>query len=590
MAGKKEKPDLSLPEQQLSSLSFCEASPRALKSWVEGLPIANIGESARQLYHAIIELNQLDVSPELRMKLLGLLRPQLNFICEQLSQHFLGHSVVLNTKQRKVANLAQALQRHLATGYKLVVSQLAAAPHPNWHKMANARACHRAISSLGSTLLRANQLYAPSPEGTWYETHQIFNWALSQEITGIAVEDRVNQYYGETTIEDAYKRLLLLACCRPNQLRQQELRELYGLFECWTDYTRILERGMNNALFVINLHQDTPPTYRNLLRAPLTHHHIGFDSTPLAEGLSALIQAVDRAPPGSAPELPTSVSNALLNHLAQAFGVLAQRSYTRIDSSGKLEVAVGMTAAHYHCAGGEPFNLFVDDQDSESEENVFLGAAQRRNDPWANAFDTGHHEAMTTPDAPINFHGSAGQRDQDSDLRYPLYEVSLENTSPGGYCLNWDAEVPATLQTGELLAVREDSDQPWSIALTRWIRQAGTRSTRLGIELLGPGATPCALRLDHKSGSGSEFLRGLLLPELKAIGQPATILTPSIPFQSGHRITLLRNGQRESAQLTRRVSATSSISQFELCIHQPSSARSSRTSDDDDFDSLWQSL
>ncbi|MGM0434090.1 MAG: GTPase [Pseudomonadota bacterium] len=590
MAGKAGKPDLTLPEQNLTSLSFCEASPRAFREWVDQLPIANVGESARQLYHAAIELNQLDINPTLRMKLLGQLRPQLNFICDQLSQHFLGRSIALTEKQRKVANLAQALQRHLATGYKIVVSQLAEAPNPDKQKMANAKACHRAISSLGSTLLRASQLYAPSPAGAWYEAHQIFSWALSRQITGIAIEDPVNQYHRQTTVEDAYKRLLLLGCCRPNQLRQRELAEAYSLFECWTDHTRILQRGMNDALFVINLSQDGPPTYRNLLRTPLTTEHIGFDSTELAEGLAGLAGSRDGAAATDAPELPVKVSDALLMHLGRALGILTQRSYRRIESSGILEIAVGMTSVHYFAAGQVTFNRFVDSQDAEPGENVFLGAAHRRNDPWASAFDAGRQESMTSPDAPINFRGSGGDMAGDSERAYPLYEVSLENTSPGGYCINWNTEMPASLQTGEILGVRENRDHPWSVALIRWIRQGGQQKAQLGIELLGPGAMPCALRLDNKSGSSSEFLRGLLLPELSAIGQPATLLTPRLPFQTGHRITLLRDGEQETAQLSRRVSATSSISQFELRFRGPSGKGRSGASDDDDFASLWQSL
>jgi hypothetical protein len=284
------------------------------------------------------------------------------------------------------------------------------------------------------------------------------------------------------------------------------------------------------------------------------------------------------------------VSDALLMHLGRALGVLTQRSYRRIESSGSLQVAVGMTSVHYFSAGQVAFNRFVDSQDTEPAQNVFLGAAQRRNDPWASAFDAGRHESMTSPDAPINFRGSGGDMAGDDEQAYPLYEVSLENTSPGGYCINWDAEMPASLQTGEILGVRENVDHPWSVALIRWIRQGGRGSAQLGVELLGPGAMPCALRLDNKSGSSSEFLRGLLLPELSAIGQPATLLTPRMPFQTGHRITLLRDGEQEAAQLSRRISATSSISQFELRFRGPSGKSRSGASDDDDFASLWQSL
>ncbi len=590
MAGTSGKPDLSVPEQKLNSLSFCEASPRAFRDWVEGLPIANVGESARQLYHAVIELNQLDATPTLRMKLLGQLRPQLNFICEQLSQHFLGRSIVLTEKQRKVANLAQALQRHLATGYKIVVCQLADAANPEKHKEANAKAAHRAVSSIGSTLLRSCQLYAPSPAGSWYEAHQIFNWALALRISEIAINDPVNRYHQQTTVADAYKRLLLLGCCRPNQLRQKELGEIYGLFECWTGHTNLLQRGMSESLFIVSLDRDAPPTYRNLLKTPLSSNHIGFDSTELAEGLARLAEPTGQRQTPSEPELPLRISDALLMHLSQALGVLTKRSFRRVESSGSLEICVGMTAVHYFCAGQLSFNRFVDNQDSEPGENVFLGAAQRRNDPWARAFDAGHGESMTSPDAPINFRGAGGDMAGDSQRAYPLYEVSLENTSPGGYCINWDTEMPASLQTGEIVGVRENSEHPWSIALIRWIRQSGGRTTQLGLELLGPGATPCALRLDNKSGGSSEFLRGLLLPELSAIGQPATLLTPRMPFQTGNRITLLRDGEQEAAQLSRRVSATSSISQFELRLRSPTTQRNLGSGDDDDFDSLWQSL
>ena len=589
MAGTAGKPDLPIPEQTLNSLSFCEASPRAFRDWVEGLPIANVGESARQLYHAVIELNQLDVTPALRMKLLGQLRPQLNFICDQLSQHFLGCSIVLTEKQRKVANLALALQRHLATGYKIVISQLAETPSPEKHKDANAHACHRAIASIGNTVLRSSQLYAPSPKGAWYEAHQIFSWAFSLGITNISIEDPVNRYHQKTSVAGAYKRLLLLGCCRPNQLRQKELGEVYGLFECWTEETELLQRGMSNALFIVNLDKDAPPTYRNLLKTPLTSRHIGFDSTELAEGIGRLAEPENRSRKRT-PELPGKVSEALLMHLSQALGVLTKRSFRRMESSGTLEVCVGMTAVHYFSAGQIPFNRFVDAQDAGPEENVFLGAAQRRNDPWAGAFDAGHGESITSPDAPINFRGSGGDMAGDSQRAYPLYRVSLENTSPGGYCINWDAEMPSSLQTGEILGVRENSDHPWSIALIRWIRQSGGRTTQLGVELLGPGATPCAIRLDNKSGGGSEFLRGLLLPELSTIGQPATLLTPRMPFQTGSRITLLRDGEQQGAQLSRRVSATSSISQFELRFRSPTTRQSLGSGDDDDFDSLWQSL
>ncbi|WP_323806861.1 hypothetical protein [Marinobacter gelidimuriae] len=56
MEGTSLKPDIRVPEQKTANLSFCDTTPKAFKQWIGLLPMANIGEVSRQLYHAIIEL------------------------------------------------------------------------------------------------------------------------------------------------------------------------------------------------------------------------------------------------------------------------------------------------------------------------------------------------------------------------------------------------------------------------------------------------------------------------------------------------------------------------------------------------------
>ena len=113
------KPDLRVPEQKTASLSFCDTTPKAFRAWIKQLPMANIGEVSRQLYHAIIELNHLFLTPQNRLRFLELIREKIHFVCSELSRHYLGLAVALPEKQRKIANLSQALQLHLASGYKL---------------------------------------------------------------------------------------------------------------------------------------------------------------------------------------------------------------------------------------------------------------------------------------------------------------------------------------------------------------------------------------------------------------------------------------------------------------------------------------
>ena len=53
---------ISTPSRQ--RLSFCQATPKDFAHWLGELPKANIGETARQLYKAILELNERQVSTE----------------------------------------------------------------------------------------------------------------------------------------------------------------------------------------------------------------------------------------------------------------------------------------------------------------------------------------------------------------------------------------------------------------------------------------------------------------------------------------------------------------------------------------------
>ncbi|MGQ7274285.1 GTPase [Marinobacter sp. V034] len=600
------KPDLTLPEQKIASLSFCDATPKAFAKWIGALPIANIGETSRRLYHAIIELNQLMIAPQQRLALLELVRPRITFVCRELSRHYLGLAIALPEKQRKIANLSQALQLHLANGYKTSLIELLDAGSIDKNRKSIAMASHRVISDLGQTILRAQQLYCPSPSKSWLECHRVYRFATRNKLADIAIEDEDLMHRKASTISDAYKRIVLLGCCRPNQLRQNELVNAYELFENWTDRVDCSVESLGSALFVINLERDAAPIYRSLLQDDAGGDCIGFDTVALSTEIAEHLHAKQNRHGGNSDfEVPLNVSDNLLTHLSQALGILTKRNFKRIHSQGALQVCVGLSAAHYYIAGEKTFKQFVASGETkptedDEEENQFLSRARRRNDAWANAPDATPIDDVlsTSADTPITFRGAGGSVETEGHrvTQHKIYRTPLVNTSPGGYCVSWESEMPPSLQTGEVLAVREQDSHPWSVAVVRWIRQLRSQGTQIGIELLAPNASPCGVRLIQKVGNSSEYLRGLLLPEVSAIDQPPTLITPRLPFQQGSRIMLLQSGREDSGQLSKRTAATGSISQFELRLQNRSTTpdidptnRSGNTTEDE-FDSLWPSL
>lgn len=596
------KPDLTLPEQKIASLSFCETSPKAFEKWVKGLPMANIGEASRQLYHGIIELNQLIAQPQQRFQLLELIRPRIIFVCQELSRHFLGLSVSLPEKQRKIANLSQALQLHLAAGYKTCLCEALDAGSLDKQRKLITTSAHRIISELASTILRANQLYCPAPVNSWLECHRVFRFAARNRLQNSPVSDSALMHRRESTIADAYHRIILLGCARPNQLRQNELKQAYQLFEVWTERVQCSAEVASDALFVANMEQDAPPVYRSLLQEQLTSDCVSVDTTVVAEQIVQHLNGEDEESNLPALPLPTVASDTLLTHLAQALGTLTKRSFRRIASEGTLQVSVGLTATHYFVAGDRKFNEFVASGKPlsiDDGENRFISQSRKRNDPWSGAHDVGaSDDVLSAADTPITFRGAAGSADSESDRRSRprSHWARLVNTSPGGYCIRWSSDLPASLQSGEILAIREQESHPWSIALVRWIRQLRHQGTQVGLELLAPSASPCGIRLIQKTGQGSEFLRGILLPQETGAHQGPTVITPRMPFQEGSRISLLQGGREDQGQLSRRLAATGSISQFELRLFNQGDKAgrvgnaSQGGASEDEFDSLWPSL
>jgi len=604
MEGRILKPDLKVPEQKIASLSFCETTPKAFKDWVNQLPMVNVGEASRQLYHAIIELNQLFIPHAQRLQLLELIRPKIHFVCEELSRHYFGLSIALPEKQRKIANLSQALQLHAAAGYKLCVMECLDNGGVDKNRKALATAMHRAISELAATILRSHQLYCPSPAQSWLECHRMFRFALRNKLHSQSIDDDVLTQRRASKVEDAYKRLLLLGCSRPNQLRQSELAHIYSLFETWTDWAECGPEAEQDSLFVVNLERDNAPFYRSLLDKSPGNNSLNFDTRNLSAEIGEVLDARGRSSePNTRLQLPPSVSSTLLTHLSQALGILAKRNFNRITSQGTLEICVGLTATHYFVAGGKTFNQFVSGNneltaEDDNDSNRFLRGARQREDAWASAHDAGPNDELTrSADTPINFRNSIGSTpDSATDRNQPKsHHALLINTSPGGYCVSWETTVPTSLQAGEVLGVREQSNHPWSIAVVRWIRQVKNQGTQIGIELLAPSAAPCGVRLIQKIGNSSEYLRGLLLPEISVVNQAAMLITPRLPFQSGSRISMLYDGREDQGTLSRKVSATGSISQFELKlqnsgaspVHNPAP---SPGTNEDEFDSLWPSL
>jgi hypothetical protein len=574
-------------------LSFCEATPRDLKRWIANLPKANIGETARQLYQGLSELNQLLTPSDNRLQLLELLRPEVYYVCKHLERHFLHQSIALDERSSKIANLCQALQSHLAIGYKQIVVRIT----PRFSKDRApllAQALQRAMHCLNGSLIRATQLYCPVPEGLWLELHQLYRIACSLRLQHLNLRDELASQTQNLSIEQTYVVALLVGAARCNQLRQNQIARLAEVLEPWSKLIKLQPETPADGLFAIAPELDIGPRYRSKFRPGQQERLLGFDPQPLVTAIDAHLEKNDSESP---LPVPAGLSLDTLQHLSAAWGQAVERSFQRTASQGTLTLCVGMSALHFYLGGQRPFSEILKNPGARRAQFTAISPALREKDQWSHAFDAAPHGTADTllPYEEIEYRQLQNDDSHEaSDRHFPTYVLPVINHSPGGYCLAWPDAVPAELQAGEMVGIEDTAGAGWSIAVVRWIRQVRGGGTQMGIEQVAPYAEPCGLQLVRTRDDHSHYLRALLLPAISAIDLPATLLAPRLPFQEGHKVLINTNGEERRAGLDRRVSSTNSFNQFAYrsleAARNDNAAESGVAGVEEEFDSLWQTL
>lgn len=609
---------LVIPTQDLTNLSFCPGNREAhVNKWLQELPMTQAQQVSALFYRALPEIGRLKTSAETRLAILEAMRNPVFQCQEALAQRYLNQPLILPEAALKTATVAQAIQKHMNNAYLVAVRDLCSLADPKQELQAiRALAIHRALSGLGLQLLRNYQLYVPTSSQIWTEIHSLYRLAAELQLEQIAVEDTLPHHRAIKTIHLAYLRLLLLSSARPNQLRQEEVAQCYDALELLVGAAELdkFDAGGKENLYVVMTSGNRPPFYKSRLSLVEAKQQVNHLLELRTTGLIAKLQefqATSAEEASEKNEQPTlQLSPSLIKHLGQAWSHLALRSFERQDVHSDIEITVGLTNIHFHLAGECPFNVFLNQTSTlEGEEKGAIfqkrGAQlktvdlDKEDDPWGDAFDiTGTiFDGVKHSTENIEAELIAKEKEQHAG-KYPIFTVPLIDRSPGGFGLEWRDEIPGQVKAGELVGLRESGRNRWTLGVVRWVHQI-KGATQLGIKVLAPQANPVGLAVVHKTGGFSEYLRGLQIPELKAINQPASLIANAISFHEYSKVRLYSKTQtggqpgvqsenssdNSNLQLTQRLFATGSFSQF---AYRPMVSAKPQANDKEDFDSVWE--
>jgi hypothetical protein len=580
---------------------------KAIKTWIDHLPKANIGETSRQVYQLLLESNQMLLTANERNTLLSNINEICTFISDSLKKHYVGQSVSLSAKQQKVANFSQALDVEIAIGYKTIIEDLIA--DENFQSNLLVISINACLFYFYKIQTRCYQLYRDLPRGMWHEIHLLYRLAEQNQFH----DKKITMLGQSMSILASYKNILLLSTTNPNQLRQQEISKIASSLSVVGHKVALESAPDGDYDFVLNLNSDAGPFHRSLVSEELTANYRGFSLQNIVTKLEDELQNKPKE------QRMLGVAGQTQRHLLNAWGALTTRTFARTAGTGSIKVAVGLAASHYlisqelygedHQAEELTGEKLIDSLEGSLKDAVVLGdddgmvatpAKRQASADWnvkTNAptlkenamWDSLYRKKATLDEEddkkPYQFIEKAKAENTSG---YNYKDATIINISPGGFCLMLNSPLPKQTQTGEIIGLMEAAGEGqihWNIGTIRWLRRKTTGELDIGVQLIAPNGLPVRGQLRTSHSDDNHYQRCLRLPAIDSIGQPETLLTSPLPFRENAKVRLRTLEGDMDVLLKTEIFSGLSFKQFTFDILEQQIDE--KQSSDDNFDTVW---
>lgn len=608
---------LDVPKQSKPDKKAFSIRARKLAAWIDALPRANLGETAKQIYTVLHETNQLTYPYQDRIQFLETLREPVEYVTHSMKKHFIGISLPLPEKSQKIAAITKEIFSGMATGYKIALEDMIDKNLILIDKKPLIMLTHRSIRYIGQNFLTSYQSYSPFSNQYWTELHKLYSFAEGRKILKSKVRDEHNLYTDKTTIATEYARILLLSLASPYHLRHGESSKVDGALGRWLSQPiiRPLNAGDKDSnKLVDNLSLARAPSALSLAIAEgITDASTLriIDTSEIAEKLEYELknnQDVGSSTITNIDMTRLDLSHDLLRRLLIAWAVASKRYFPRTTKNEQIKVTIGLSAAHQFITqkaqamdNGKYTSKYNNRAHFESTEVKLNSKNPKENseDVWGLIYpdDAKGLEPLVEQELSLQDHNSINVSSEVVRPEAKQYKADnwlIINESAKGLMINNEDELQNKAQVGELVSIRRKANgkpERWSIGVIRWLKFNHDKTLQMGIETLNPNGAAVGIR--PTSTPTAPLQRTLMLPELKNLKQPACLITSPVTWREGHKITINMLGKEIPATLTKSVQNTGLFAQFQFEITSSngnSVEKINKTEKEQDFSNIWSSI
>ena len=491
----------SLPERESAARGAFATDARALREWVDALPMANFSVAVQRMLDALQALSGQRVDGLQRLAALEALRGPALLLVAATDKQIVGACFPLPTQKAELGEIAARFQQTLALGYRRALADICgprgAVPFLRGKQVTLAAV--RALQHEGEHLARSYLVYRTPPAGAWQALHDVHRFIVS-----LRLDDReVDESAGAESVSarSVYVRALLTALSNPYRHSQREQVEMAAFMHVLAPHARLREGNGDAHDILVDTHADAGPGYLPEEREYGMRGVLALHVNPL---LAFVEDQLARAPRGAPTVQFRMRGGAALNmgvDLVQRFvaglSARAERGHARLGGGYTLDTVLGLHDLHFVLAGGEDFESFM-----------------RR--------VRGEAISLSETDRAATWRIGASDPARVSRLPARVLDQGL-----GGYRLLWergDGAVNARVRVAELVGLAlpdpdADARPDWMIGVIRWIRIDDEGRVDAGVELLARRALPVGVRaLDADGAQSRAPTRGVLLAALDVDG------------------------------------------------------------------------
>lgn len=499
---------LNIPPVQEDAILLAEIRPAKIALSLTEWRNKSAEDFATDLHDELQLLNRQNVSSVNRLQALEAYLPYVADAATSLADSFINSLLPLHDKAKSDAAIAESLWLELGYGYKLALTDLQNQLIKFGTDKSSALAIYRAIYAISGYKLVYHQTYVNPPSHVWSDLHQLYFCAVKMGVHKVEIESKPNHpdALALPTIEDAYKHTLLMSLAEPEQLTQHDMLLIDNYLTHHIKRTAITAATAaenTSGLFIIQLDSDKAPSIYSKQKEAIN---------PLTD---ALLQTLDMV------VAMHEDLKALQNHQAPKSGSVPQNS----KRNDYIELLTHLIKNW----GINPKRIF-----NRTQKNGDI--------------------ALITGIKPLH---SILSGEKVTPSRWDIL-----NISPTGMAIRRHHTAEKNISVGAVVGIKGRNEEHFSIGIVRRANCGNRDRLDIGVQLIAPQALSTMARFDNHNYD--EMI--LLLPEISAVNQVATIIGPRGMYAAARTLTIDFDGKVKKVMLTKLLECTHLIERVQYSV------------------------